>query len=542
MKRHVFVFLPWIFAALLAVFVIALTVNHILQTPFREYRERQQMKAQKLLAKEELEKAVWTSGGVLWAAKVGAGAARLWPVWGVLLAGMALVFARFRFAAQVPFQAGEISTTIPASKAVSLTREALRAHEAAEQAKLAMLQEDVTHKRLADNVGAIRALKSLVPKETPELRAIDIEQPALPAFRGNVHLSQLLLDSDYEAGLIPYGRALDTKNLVQVDFDTRKTVLKIGLQGTGKTTSTKAELFAALTLRYEQGQAVRLYLIDAHFGFQESLATDLRDYLPLFDACVLGKDCLTGGALDLLTRMISEAEAFQTSGKIQPETTDLLWIDEYSELIDTADDGKDIEKAVKRLVNLRKANKFLSLNVYDGSKGNNSNKGLHPAKMACSVMCYRTNETQAGQVLGWQNKDIIRQVPGLEVGQAVLSIPGADMAIVQTALVNDADFYRFNQYLPIQAAKMTPEQEIAPDVDVDTQVTAARVKEWRESHDVSQKRFAEICKISLSKLKRFESENQKEVDWEEAEINRMLDAISARENRKVVNLNQWRNA
>lgn len=549
--KHI-VLLPWVVVCILGVVLIAMVVNFALQTP-QEVREQQAAKAARALARENLETSVMSSAGVLMAAKIGTGAARLWPVFGVLLASMALIFARYRFQSQVSFQAGDISTMIPASKAVPLTQAALRAREAAEQAKILMLQEDVTHKRLADNVGAIRVLKSMIPKEPQaELDAVDVTPAALPAFTGNVEWAQLQPDRDSDRHVM-LGRDVDSGFVVQMPFHVMQSTIRLGLQGKGKSVSCLPEVLQALMLKHVHGEPVRVHLIDKDFGGKQSLGTRLEQMLPgitqLFDTALLGEEPLDDGrVLAFWQAQLDDAKERQRQGQVAvlagddvPEYPfDIVLFDEYTETISHPEYGSAIEDAVKLYFNKRKFGKYISMAVHQGTKSN-AKKALNPEKMGATSIVFNTAYEQAAAVLG--HNEMTKRATSLQKGQAIVKLPEeSELVIVQIAIVTERDFAPLSKFIT-QNAKLAPGQEIVTNTDIDTQeerLTPDTLKALREAQGFSQRDLAKKSGVSQSKISDFERGKDRLSEEEKAMIQTAIDGQNAEENRKVINLNQYR--
>ena len=375
----------------------------------------------------------------------------LWFVF-LSLAGIVVLYSqKARFMPHVEFDAEGVKTFIPAKHAVELTREALKVVELKHSAQIIALEDDRAGRRLRENVQAMRTLKTLLPKDqaVPLAETINLA-PVLPAFSGNVHLSQCVQDAGYEEKSVCFGRNLDAGALIQIPFDRLQSLVKLGLQGQGKSAATLLEIWTAFSLKYLHGENIRLHLIDKHHGFDESLSSRLETLLPglltLFDTCLLGPDIADNGALlTFLEHQIKDGKTRQEHGSQANEPLDLIIFDEYSETVATSDNGRVIEEKVKQLYNYRKAKKFLDLVLYESTKTKNSVKGLNPARMSVSKMVFACPEEQAAHVIGWQQA---KKVSRLQPGQCALKLSNTnDLVICQLALVDPGDFAPFKRYV-----------------------------------------------------------------------------------------------
>jgi hypothetical protein len=175
----------------------------------------------------------------------------LWFLWLMISAISVAYLQRARLTPQVKFAARGIQTTIPAQQAVALVEKALKIDEFEISQKMLTAEAETKRDQFHDTLGAMKTMKGLMKQVAEkELPAIDVTPAALPAFSGNVYYSQLIQDAAYEDGLIPYGREMETGNLVQIGFKPLQSVIKLGLQGFGKSMTTKAEILTAFNLKF----------------------------------------------------------------------------------------------------------------------------------------------------------------------------------------------------------------------------------------------------------------------------------------------------
>ena len=419
----------------------------------------------------------------------------LWVLWLMASAISVAYTQRARFTPQVEFAARGIETRIPAQQAVMLIEKALKVEELEISQKIISAEAETRHDQFKDTVSAIKTIRGMMPKK--ELPAIDVTPAALPAFSGNVYYSQLIQDAAYEDGLIPYGREMETGNLVQIGFKPLQSVIKLGLPGFGKSMATKAEILTAFNLKFracekKSSHPIRLHVVDLHHNLDDALTTELKPYLSLFDTCILGADAKSDNLIYFLDSQIADAEQRQKRGLSADDPTDIIIFDEFTATVEAHPRGKEIEEKAKELLNLHKARKFLSIIIYDSSKQKQSAKGMYVAKMGCSKMVFNTDEQQAALVLGWGK--YTKGVESLTPGQCILRFPQKKeqkeiTILCQMGIVVEADWQKF---LPFVKDATAP---AAAGFDL---------KAIREQAQLSQAELGKLVNLSQMEISRLE--------------------------------------
>lgn len=350
--------------------------------------------------------------------------------------------------------------------AAELVRESFKVSSAAEMAKVAALLKEASDDKFQEVVKGVSVMKGFLPKGHAE-PALPVQVtpviPAIPAFVGQVFLSQCRQDSDYEDSYVCFGRNYDDGGLVQWPLEEIQSLVKNGLQGQGKTVATLLEIYSALYRKYVKGENLRIFLIDKHAGFPQSLSNRIETLLPgglsLFDGLVHGADIADNGALlAFLTEQLEECKQRQTNGMAEA-SFDVIICDEYTETVTDSKDGQAIERIVKQLLNYRKALKYMSVILFESSKNKNSAKGNSVARMGKSKMMFAGDTDDAGRFIGWKNAE---NADGLEKGQCLLRLADVKEVVkIQLAQVSDIDFAAFARFvtLPEEAQPVTADEQ-----------------------------------------------------------------------------------
>jgi len=484
----------------------------------------------------------------------------LWPFWLVMACVGLFVTQKRRIEPQVEFAVDGIQTILPAKKAEAMTLKALQYKELKASAEILAFEEETTQRKVKESINIARSLNiGLREPKTAVIETQVEDVKELPAFSGTIHYSQLIQDAGYEEGLIPLGRDIETGNIIQIDFERLQSCVKLGKQGFGKSTAAKLELLTALELKYVEHENIRIHLIDKQAGMNGSLASDIQPILSLLDTTILGPAAQDHTLLDFLDTHIKEASEYQTgwilnNGNVQQPLPyfDIIIFDEFTETIARHPEGKRVEKKVMELLNLRKFKKFLSLLVYDGSKGDNSGKGVSVAKMGASAMVFNSPEYQARALLG--KSEYVRQVETLREGQAIVKLSkqrhAGDPPVVlcQVALVSDTDFLRYTPYIDIQNAPQATHapnsQKMIDDTPATSELTPEHITAYiqakkQKEAKYSQNKFAQDVHVNKSRISQFM--NGKLVFTDE-ENNRVHKVIFARKQGNVYYLKQSGNA
>lgn len=553
------------FGCIIGVALVAIGVNHLLKLPLSTIRETQEARAERKLLQEKsayLEE--WQKAKLLeqrlkqqqsmethWlfkaTATLGRSVLNLWFVWVIALIGTALFLNRHRLQMQVDFEFNGLRTMLPQPTAERLATQAITAlsHEA--EVKALAFREDLAHQRLKDDVSAIRTLKGLIGKEPEAL--VDITPESLPAFTGPVYLSQCRQDGEFDENAVCWGRNVATGGLVQLPFDVMQSLVKNGLQGQGKSAATLLEIYAAWYQKYILRLPVNVYLIDKHHGFDQSLSNRLEAMLPgilsLFDATILGPD-IDDRILEFLQEQIDDGKRRQEAGTQAQEPVDVIIFDEYTETVSTSPQGKAMEEAVKTLFNYRKAKKYLSLILYETTKNRNSVKGLGPAKLGASKMCFACAEDEAGRFIGWSHA---KAVEGLDKGQCAVKLTNTkEVELVQLAIAGPVDFFQFAPFISPDARLDTGDDDTdfddaETDQEVGPELTPDFVKAWIEERRAIDPKYSQnklANEIGFSKKDMSLWMNGKQSEPKKSEMETALEAvIFGEKDRSVIDMKQW---
>jgi len=505
----------------------------ILQKDFNAVREREQAKAERLLYEEgvlqnkaELRKAVTTSAGVIMAAKIGTSARHLWPVWGVMLAGLALIFARHRLQAQVEFVAGDIRTIIPAAAAVPLAKSALVARETADNKQIMMLEQDVTSRRLRDNVGAIRALKSLVPNETPDT-LVDVTPDPLPEVTQTNFTMPTFQDilTNLEPGDdIILGYRMDTGEPITGTFDRLYSAVLAGASGSGKTSWGRGIIYQSLQVFPN----IRYCVLDPHDAHEDGLAATLpkTDHFTYLDS----KDPVPG-----FTTFGRHLDARLAGSEAHGEP--LVFIcDELK-----AASKKSYKDAMVNLFDRiteegRKVNVFLLALTQDtrqkyGLVFRDSLESAYAFKMTAGRVKHLLQDKELEDI----HKSI--RTPGI----ALFVSSDGESCLVKVPECSP----KHAKYIDVEFhAETTAAANVTVDTlsDIETaeghELTPKTIKALRESAGYSQNKLAKKAGVSQSKLSRYES-GKAELSESELES---LRGVLCENTRKPISLNKYREA
>ncbi len=465
-------------------------------------------------AETRREKIIDESQAVLLAHKAQSIVIALWPVWILSTLGIVAVTQRHRLSKQVVYADNGIETIIPAKASIAML---MRAYEVRERQAETQAQLDIAElSRKALESGA-KAAKAFAPyMQQQEAETIEM----LPAFTGDVHFSQAVLDGDYSERNILLGRNTETGAIAQIDLEELQSFCKNGLQKSGKTVLTLAEIHNALCRKYVLQEDIKVYLIDIHGGYKDALSTRLENFLPgilsLFDGVFLSEDDIETGLVDFLDGLILSGKAARNG---QRTGLTCVYFDEYTETVANLDAGKDIEQRVKRLFNYRKAGILLSLVMFEGGKNTNSSRGLNVSKMAVSRALFHTAKEEGARFLPGGN-----MAAGLDKGEYLLLLPGmAEPERIKAALLSAQDFAIFSQFVHADASQAhsdTNEGEHGETTEGEFW-TAERVRAEREKNGLSQGVLAEKIGLTQKEISRLEL-GKKEIT---VDIRHALDSV-----------------
>ncbi len=518
----------------------------------KEQYNQSYVQAQRDLQRLEQQKSI--EAGWLYNASAALSSAimNLWPAWAIASVAALIWQQRARWTPQVQFAFDGIVTTIPADKAVELTQEAIKAKEFESSSRILALQEENAGKRFKESLQAVKLLKGMMPVDQPG-ELLDVTPESLPAFTGPVYLSQCRQDGEFDDSAVCWGRNIATGGLVQIPFEILQSLVKNGLQGQGKSAATLLEIYAGFYQKYLLHQPIKLHLIDRHHGFDESLSNRLEAMLPgilsLFDTTILGPD-IDDRILAFLQEQIEDGKRRQEQGSQAQEPIDVIVFDEYTETVSSGDQGKAVEEAVKTLFNYRKAKKYLSLVLYETTKNRNSAKGLNPAKLGASKICFACAEDEAGRFIGWSHA---KAVEGLDKGQCAIKLTNTkEVELVQLAIAGPVDFFQFapfiSQDVMMKAGDVDADSDEAEPAESDPkrepELTPEFVKAWIEERKIddpkySQNKLAEEIGFSRKDLSWWM--NGKSQEPKQSAMETALETvIFGPEDRSVINMKQWR--
>jgi hypothetical protein len=458
----------------------------------------------------------------------------LWAIW-ILASVIGVAYAqRARWTPQVAFTARGIETTIPAKQAVALVRDALKIDELEISQKMLSAEAEIKRDQFQEVIGALRALKSFLPKEKP---APVIELPiaqaaAIPARSLTFSMADLLLDPDLEPGTLPLGRNSETGAAVQTTPEFATSFDLVGKPNHCKTTLLKM-LCAGFFRLQDAGKPVEMALVDPHAGLPDSLALFLKPVLNRFEWTVLGEEAIErGDLLAVLQDFEQEAGKRQATGENTPLR--VLVIDELHDILDQ-ENGKATYTLLKKLRRLRKAGFFQAIVWHDSTKEGQAGFGTGLMGLNISAFVVSSTRSKAAKLL--EEGDAEKAV-NLPKGQAVLKLPGCESEIVSLPMVREADLLPFIKQNAQEAPGATDAPESGETPDAEAELTPAAVKTFLAAHaDYSQNKVADAAGIPRKTMSFFM--NDKTVLKPE-EANRLRAVIFPAETTKIVNLNQYR--
>ncbi len=433
-----------------------------------------------------------------------------------------------------------IKTHLPTKEVSFLCLETTGTMKQEAMARTMAFTEGISQQRFQQTVQAVSAIRGVLPKSSAGMALQEALPPvttAIPAFTGQVFLSQCRQDSDYEDGFVCWGRNCEDGWLVQMPLEDIQSLVKDGLQGQGKTVATLLEIYSAWYRKYVKGENIRTFLIDRHAGFDQSLSNRIEDLLPgglsLFDSVIKGADIADNGELlAFLTEQLNECNQRQTNG-MDDATLDVIVFDEYTETVTESRDGQAIERIAKRLLNYRKALKYMSVVVFESTKNKNSAKGTSVTRMGKSKMLFAGDPDDAGRFIGWKH---VERADELEKGQCLLKLADVkDVVKIQLAQVSEIDFAAFKKFVTLQddAQGVTANSEgkdavlpVLPSAVISAFIDTQKTR----NKNYSQGEFARQCDINKGLVSRALKDDP---TVSAAAVEKMLNFIATQE-RKVI--------
>jgi plasmid maintenance system antidote protein VapI len=454
------------------------------------------LQSERALDAARLSAALQRTGIYVGSRLTGLAVLNLWPLW-ILTASATLAVAnRARWTKQVLFKFESIETTIPASRAVPLIEKCVQTIELRHSGEILAYEEAISQKRLAQDIHAIRALKSIVkaePDVEPETPVIQ----ALPKYTlARFTASELLSDPDLQAGYLPLGRNIaEGGTLAQCEPKFATCFDMLGKQNFCK--STAAELLTLGFFRLQDaGYPVKMFLVDTHFGLPDSLATYLQPCFDRFEQRILSdKDIEAGAFVTLLESLETEVETRKATGVCEPLL--VLICDEMADIFDEPENSDATYRLLKKLRRLRKAGVFQVLVHHDSTREGQGGKGTGLMNLAVSSFVVNATPTKAQRILD-KNASMAVNLPK---GQAVLTLPSADPVIVALPFVTPQDLTPF---LRAAASAETPVAQAIDTVPTPETLTADSIRLRREFLQMKQGDLGKVIGVTQKDVSRIE--------------------------------------
>lgn len=398
------------------------------------------LQSERALDAARLSAALQRTGIYVGSRLTGLAVLNLWPVW-MLSAGLTLAIAnRARWTKQVAFRFDSIETMIPASRAVPLIEKCVQTIELRHSGEILAYEEAISQKRIAQDIHAIRALKSMVKAEPEEPKTPIMA--AIPARSATYHLRDLWESGDLASGHVALGRNAETGNIAQARIKDMCAVDVIGRQNHGKTNILKMLIAGGFRLQKE-GANVRLYLIDPHGASNilaarnDSVKNFFAAQIDRFDAVIDGAGCDAGAHVKLIDGVIDTLSARRDTGETTP--TLCIYIDELGDLLDDETHGKTLYKQLRKLRKWRKFGCFTVCVWHDATK--EGANGVGTALQALNVTAFAVNSTEskARTFLGAD----AAMASNLPVGTAALRLSGQDTILITLPHVTSEDLTPF---------------------------------------------------------------------------------------------------
>jgi hypothetical protein len=437
------------------------------------------------------------------------------------------------FVKWVDFADGETQTKVPAPLVPTLLQQSLAIKQSQSFQQAMSFQEDLTHQRLGETVGMVRALKSLVPKDHPSLLALLDHSEGQ---NGKIPTLQELLTREeiapgkpmilgYEQGVPRRGSFLDIySSAVAGESGSGKTATLLFLIGSGLIT-----------------ENVRYFAIDPHYPHPKSLGFKTR---PLWEAGLITMATYKDDMLDVLNEV--EHIIDNRLKQIDTDTTPVvLVIDELAFLSKTSV-GKQIMATMERIsTEGRKCSVYLlaSSQTWIASR---LGKDSTFRDTLTSAFVHRLKPKQANLLL--QDKDETEKVKKYvkQAGDVLLCPVGDESVVCQIPYTTETDIQQVANmmtktlvpYSTIPLLQKTPQKRNTEAREV--KLTGGEIKFKREQKNLTQGQLSALlkncgCEIPQAKISR--AENGKNVQWTEDEMSALESVLLT----NLVPLNTHRN-